>query len=100
MAEDELPRTDSESASPAFELDDEAISTLLDNFVETQTGPSPLRASRPPNPDVPGALAAQRSVFQDVSRHECLPLVGNSAESRERRITLCLLYTSPSPRDS
>ena len=86
MPEDELPRTDSESAGAAFELDDEAISTLLDNFVETQTGPSPQRVSRPPNPDDPGALAAQRSVFQDVSRHQSLPLVGDSAETQERRI--------------
>ncbi len=88
MPEDELPRPDSESAAPGFELDDEAISTLLDNFVETQTGPGPRRASKPPNPDDAGALAAQRSVFQDISRHEALPLVGDSAETNERRIAL------------
>ena len=61
---------------------------MLDAFVETQTGPQSKRVSRPPNPSDSGAQAAQRTVFQHTSRHEALPLVGDTTETKQRRIEL------------
>ncbi len=76
------------SAPPSFDFDDDAISTLLDGFIETQTGPQSKRVSRPPDENDAGARAAQRTVFQHTSRHEALPLVGDTLDVRERRIEL------------
>ncbi len=83
---DEL--SDAGSTPPSFDFDDDAIASLLDNFVETQTGPQAKRVSRPANPDDTGAQAAQRTVFQHTSRHEALPLVGDSIDAKKRRIEL------------
>lgn len=88
MAEDDLSQADRESAPPSFDFDEDAITTLLDTFVETQTGPQAKRVSRPPNPSDSGAQAAQRTVFQHTSRHEALPLVGDAPETKKRRIEL------------
>ena len=88
MAEDDLSQPDRGSAPPSFDFDDDAISTLLDTFVETQTGPQAKRVSRPPDPSDSGAQAAQRTVFQHTSRHEALPLVGDTPETKRRRIEL------------
>ncbi len=85
---DELSGTDRGSTPPAFDFDDDAIASLLDTFVETQTGPQAKHVSKPPNPDDVGAQAAQRTVFQHTSRHEALPLVGGTAEAKKRRIDL------------
>ena len=88
MPEDDLSQDRRDSALPAFDFDDEAIATLLDAFVETQTGPQSKHVSRPPDPNDVGAQAAQRTVFERARRHDALPLVGDSAETRKRRITL------------
>jgi tetratricopeptide (TPR) repeat protein len=88
MAEDDLSPANRESDPPSFDFDEDAISTLLDNFVETQTGPQAKRVSRPPDPSDTGAQAAQRSVFQHTSRHEALPLVGDTPETKGRRVEL------------
>jgi hypothetical protein len=88
MAEDDLSQADGGSELPVFDFDEEAISTLLDTFVETQTGPQAKRVSRPPNPSDSGAQAAQRTVFQHTSRHEALPLVGDTPETKNRRVEL------------
>ena len=85
---DELSGADRGSTPPAFDFDDDAISSLLDNFLETQTGTQEKHISRPPDPDDVGAQAAQRSVFQEASRHETLPLVGDDATAKQRRIAL------------
>jgi hypothetical protein len=88
MAEDDLSPANGESDAPSFDFDEDAISTLLDTFVETQTGPQAKRVSRPPDPSDSGAQAAQRTVFQHTSRHEALPLVGDTPKSKRRRIEL------------
>lgn len=88
MPEDDLSPSDRGSSPPSFDFDDDAITALLDGFVETQTGPQSKHVSRPPDPEDAGAQAAQRTMFQHVSRHDALPLVGDSLETRERRITL------------
>jgi len=88
MAEDDLSPANRESDPPSFDFDEDAISTLLDTFVETQTGPQAKRVSRPPDPSDTGAQAAQRSVFQHTSRHEALPLVGDTPETKGRRVEL------------
>ena len=88
MAEDDLEPASRESDPPSFDFDEDAIATLLDTFVETQTGPQTKHASRPPDPSDSGAQAAQRSVFQHTSRHEALPLVGGTPEAKNRRIEL------------
>jgi len=88
MADDDMSQANRESEPPSFDFDEDAISTLLDKFVETQTGPFTKRTSRPPDPSDSGALAAQRTVFQHSSRQEALPLVGNSADTKKRRIEL------------
>ncbi len=88
MAGDDLSHAGRESAPPSFDFDEDAIATLLDTFVETQTGPQSKHVSHPPDPNDAGAQAAQRTVFQHVSRHEALPLVGDSPETRSRRIIL------------
>jgi hypothetical protein len=88
MAEDDLSPANRESDAPSFDFDEDAISTLLDTFVETQTGPQAKRVSRPPDPSDTGAQAAQRSVFQHTSRHEALPLVGDTPETKGRRVEL------------
>ena len=85
---DELSGTDRGSTPPSFDFDDDAIASLLDTFVETQTGPQAKHVSKPPDPDDVGAQAAQRTVFQHTSRHEALPLVGDTAEAKKRRIDL------------
>lgn len=85
---DELSGADRGSTPPSFDFDDDAIASLLDGFVETQTGPQAKHVSKPPNPDDLGAQAAQRTVFQHTSRHEALPLVGDNAEVKKRRIEL------------
>jgi hypothetical protein len=88
MPEDDLRQAGRESAPPSFDFDEEAIATLLDTFVETRTGTQSKRVSRPADPDDAGAHAAQRTVFHHVRRHQALPLVGDSSETRKRRITL------------
>ena len=88
MAEDDMSRADRESDAPSFDFDEDAIATLLDTFVETQTGPQAKRVSRPPDPSDTGAQAAQRTVFQHTSRDEALPLVGDTPETKKRRIEL------------
>lgn len=88
MAEDEMARPSRESDPPSIDFDDDAISSLLDAFVETQTASIAKRTSRPPDPSDSGALAAQRTVFQRTTRAETLPLVGDTRVSRERRIEL------------
>lgn len=88
MPEDDVFRADEGSTPPSFDFDDEAIASLLDTFVETQTGPQSKRSSRPCDPNDAGARIAQRTVFQQIHRHERLPLVGDSSETRTRRITL------------
>lgn len=88
MPEDDLSRAGRDSALPAFDFDDDAIATLLDAFVETRTGPQSKHVSRPPDPNDVGAQAAHRTVFERAQRHHALPLVGDSAEARKRRITL------------
>ena len=88
MAEDDLSPANRESDAPSFDFDEDAISTLLDTFVATQTGSQAKRVSRPPDPSDSGAQAAQRTVFQHTSRHEALPLVGDTAEAKSRRIEL------------
>jgi len=85
---DELAGADRGSEPPSFDFDDDAISSLLDSFVETQTGSQAKHISHPPDPDDAGAQAAQRTVFQDVSRHEALPLVGRDGETKSRRVEL------------
>jgi len=88
MAEDDLSPANRESDAPSFDFDEDAISTLLDAFVETRTGPQAKRVSRPPDPSDSGAQAAQRTVFQHTSRHEALPLVGDTPATKSRRIEL------------
>ncbi len=88
MAEDDLSAANRESGAPSFDFDDDAISSLLDDFVATRTGPQAKRISRPPDPSDAGAQAAQRTVFQDSARHEALPLVGDTPQTRGRRIEL------------
>jgi hypothetical protein len=88
MSEDDLSAAGRESEAPSFDFDEDAIATLLDTFVETQTGPQAKRVSRPPHPSDSGAHAAQRTVFQVRSRKEALPLVGESPEAKKRRIEL------------
>jgi tetratricopeptide (TPR) repeat protein len=88
MAEDDLSPANRESDPPSFDFDEDAISTLLDTFVETQTGPQAKRISRPPDPSDSGAQAAQRTVFQHTSRHELLPLVGDGPKTKGRRAEL------------
>jgi hypothetical protein len=88
MAEDDLSPANRGSDPPSFDFDEDAISTLLDTFVETQTGPQAKRVSRPPDPSDSGAQAAQRTVFQHTSRHEALPLVGDAPETKGRRVEL------------
>jgi len=86
---DELSGAGQSSIPPSFDFDDDAIVSLLDTFVATQTGPQGKRvSSRPPDPDDVGARTAQRTVFQDASRHETLPLVGETGETKRRRIEL------------
>jgi hypothetical protein len=88
MAEDDLSTIHGESELPSFDFDEDAIVALLDTFVETQTGPRARRISVPPDPSDAGAQAAQRTVFQHRSRQEDLPLVGDSPETKSRRIEL------------
>ncbi|KPK17008.1 MAG: hypothetical protein AMJ62_03070 [Myxococcales bacterium SG8_38] len=88
MPEDDLSQASRDSALPAFDFDDDAIATLLDAFVETQTGPQSKHVSRPADPNDAGAQVAQRTVFQRIRRHDALPLVGDSVEARKRRIVL------------
>ena len=88
MAEDDLSPANRESDAPSFDFDEDAISTLLDTFVETRTGPQAKRVSRPSDPSDSGAQAAQRTVFQHTSRHEALPLVGDTPATKSRRIEL------------
>ena len=85
---DELSGAGRDSVPPSFDFDDDAIASLLDNFVETQTGSQQKRSSRPSDPNDVGAQAAQRTVFQHTSRHEALPLVGDDAAAKSRRIEL------------
>ena len=77
-----------ESDPPSIDFDDDAISSLLDAFVETQTGSIAKRSSRPPDPSDSGALVAQRTVFERTSRPEALPLVGDSPDAKNRRAEL------------
>ena len=90
MAEDEQDMSTGkrESAAPSFDFDEESISTLLDTFVATQTGPQGKRISHPPDPSDAGAQAAQRTVFQHAPRKEALPLVGDDQGAKKRRIAL------------
>jgi tetratricopeptide (TPR) repeat protein len=88
MAEDDLSPANRESDAPSFDFDEDAISSLLDAFVETRTGPQAKRISRPADPSDSGAQAAQRTVFQHTSRHEALPLVGDTAKAKSRRAQL------------
>jgi hypothetical protein len=88
MPEDDLSQAGRDSNSASFDFDEESIAALLDTFVETQTGPQSKRVSRPSDPQDAGAQAAHRTVFQHLSRHDALPLVGDSTETRTRRITL------------
>ena len=88
MAEDDLSPANRGSDPPSFDFDEDAISTLLDTFVETQTGPQAKRVSRPPDPSDSGAQAAQRTVFQHTSRQEALPLVGDAPDTKARRAEL------------
>jgi tetratricopeptide (TPR) repeat protein len=85
---DELAGADRGSTPPSFDFDDDAIASLLDTFVETQTGPQNKHVSHPPDPDDAGAQAAQRTVFEDGFRHSTLPLVGDSTGTKSRRIQL------------
>ncbi len=88
MAEDDLSPADRQSEASSFDFDENAIATLLDTFVETQTGPQAKRVSRPSDPSDSGAQAAQRTVFQNTSCHEALPLVGDTPETKKRRVNL------------
>ncbi len=88
MPEDDLSRAARSSTPPSFDFDDEAIASLLDSFVETQTGPQSKHTSRPPDPDDAGAGVAQRSVFRESLHHDALPLVGRSGDAAERRVVL------------
>ena len=90
MAEDEhdIPTGERESVPASSDFDEESISTLLDTFVATQTGPQGKRISHPPDPTDTGAQAAQRTVFQHASRKEALPLVGDDQVAKKRRIAL------------
>ena len=87
MSEDGV-RADRESQPVSFDFDEEAISSLLDTFIATQTGAQKKRVSRPPDPSDTGAQAAQRTVFQHTPRHEALPLVGDDDQTKQRRIEL------------
>ncbi len=87
MSEDGV-RADRESQPISFDFDDEAIASLLDTFLEKQTGAQKKRVSRPPDPSDTGAQAAQRTVFQHTSRQERLPLVGDDNATKKRRIAL------------
>jgi hypothetical protein len=88
MAEDDVSPACRESEPVSFDIDDDAIATLLDSFVETQAGSLAKHASRPPDPSDSGALAAQRTVFEHSPRHEALPLVGDTPDTMKRRIAL------------
>jgi len=88
MTEDDLSAFTDEPDASSFDFDDDAIASLLDTFVETQTGSRYPQTSRPPDPSDLGAQAAQRTVFQHSSRREALPLVGATREARARRIEL------------
>jgi len=88
MAEDDISPASGTSNPPSFDIDDDAISTLLDSFVEMQTGATTKRSSRPCDPSDAGALTAQRTVFEQSTRQESLPLVGETPERKKRRITL------------
>ena len=58
---DEIGSANRESTPPSFDFDDDAISTLLDDFVETQTGPQDKHKSHPPDPDDAGRDSRGRS---------------------------------------
>jgi tetratricopeptide (TPR) repeat protein len=85
---DEMSGANRESTPASFDFDEDAISSLLDDFVETQTGPQEKHKSRPPDPDDTGAQAAQRTVFEPAYRHSELPLVGDSPDTKGRRMEL------------
>jgi len=85
---DELSGPNRESTPESFEFDDDAISSLLDDFVQTQTGPQHKHNSHPPDPDDAGAQAAQRTVFERAYRHSELPLVGDTTDTKSRRVEL------------
>jgi hypothetical protein len=88
MAEDDLSQANRESDTAPFDFDEDAIASLLDTFVETQTGSQAKRSRRPSDPSDAGAQAAHRTIFQHTSRHEELPLVGDTPETKVRRIDL------------
>ena len=88
MAEDDVSPASRESEPVSFDIDDDAIAALLDSFVETEAGSLAKHASRPPDPSDSGALAAQRTVFEQSPRHEALPLVGDAPDTMKRRIAL------------
>jgi predicted Zn-dependent protease len=85
---DEVSGANRGSTPASFDFDDDAISSLLDDFVETQTGPQNKNNSHPPDPDDTGAQAAQRTVFERAHRHSDLPLVGDTADTKGRRVEL------------
>jgi hypothetical protein len=85
---DEIRGADRGSTPPSFDFDDDAISSLLDQFVETQTGSQDKHVSHPPDPADPGAQAAQRTLFGRAPRHSTLPLVGRDLDSKRRRVAL------------
>ena len=85
---DEASGAHRESTPASFDFDDDAISSLLDDFVETQTGAQEKHNSRPPDPDDTGAQAAQRTVFERAYRDSELPLVGDNLDTKTRRVEL------------
>ncbi|MGB5809869.1 MAG: tetratricopeptide repeat protein, partial [Polyangiales bacterium] len=90
MAKDEpeIPTGEYALVPEAFDFDDDSISSLLDTFVSTHTGPQVKHVSHPADPLDAGAQAAQRTVFQHAPREEALPLVGQDAAAKKRRVEL------------
>ena len=71
-----------------FDLDEDSITTLLDGFIERQTGRPGKPSSHPPDPSDAGAQAAQRTVLEHASRRPSLPLVGNTSDAKRGRVAL------------
>ncbi len=75
-------------AADAFDFDEDSIGTMLDGFIEQQTGRQDRFVSHPPDPSDAGAQAAQRTVLEHKSRDADLPLVGEGLKTKQRRLDL------------
>ena len=47
----------------------------------------------------PGEFFSVRNVSLNVNRGECIALLGPNGAGKSTLLKICLLYTSPSPRD-